>query len=136
MRSTLETVGVEVLGEKDSGAFIGLVTDIISGRTDGIITPEEDIILSGDKLKIMPEDEAGLGVFFKDSSGREIRVSRKLTENTPKKLVFRVPALNPGEYTLKVRTRFSNAQHLLKEPRTIRYEFPLRVPQPEPPAGT
>jgi hypothetical protein len=129
-------VGVEILGEKDSGTFIGLVTDVITGKTDGTITPDEDIIVSGDKLKIAPEDAADLGVFFVDESGAETRVSRKLTENTPKKLVFRTPSLSPGVYTLKIITRFSNAQHLLNEPRTVTYEFPLTVPQPSPPVRT
>jgi hypothetical protein len=69
MRATLETVGVEVLGEKDSGSFIGLVTDVTTGKTDGVITVDEDIIVSGDKIKIAPEDEAGLGVFFVAADG-------------------------------------------------------------------
>ncbi|MDR0784727.1 MAG: DUF4469 domain-containing protein [Treponema sp.] len=46
-------------------------------------------------------------------------------ENTPKKLIFRVPALADGTYTLKVVTRFSVSQRLLNEPRTITYELPL-----------
>ncbi|MDR2798811.1 MAG: DUF4469 domain-containing protein [Treponema sp.] len=127
MRSTLETVGVEVLGEKDSGAFIGLVTDITTGKTDGAITPDEDIMVSGDKIKIVPEDEEGLGVFFVGVSGTETRVTRKLTENMPKKLVFRVPSLAPGSYTLKVVTRYSHGAQLLKDPRSIVYEFPLTL---------
>ena len=135
LRAVLETVGVEVLGEKDSGAFIGLVTDITTGKSDGTITPDEDIIVSGDKLKILPEDDAELGVFFVDANGAETRVARKLTENLPKKLVFRVPLLPAGSYSLKVVTRFSNAQHLLNEPRTIIYEFPLVIPQPAPPSA-
>ncbi|MDR2194566.1 MAG: DUF4469 domain-containing protein [Treponema sp.] len=134
MRGVLETVGVEVLGEKDSGAFIGLITDVTTGKTDGTITPDEDVIVTGDKIKLLPEDEAGLGVFFVDANGTETRVTRKLTENLPKKLVFRVPSLAPGSYTLKVVTRFSNAQHLLNESRTITYEFPLIVPSPQPPS--
>jgi hypothetical protein len=52
----------------------------------------------------------------------------------PKKLVFRVPFLAPGSYTLKVVTWFSSSVHLLKEPRTITYEFPLVLREPEPPA--
>jgi hypothetical protein len=133
MRSVLETVGVEVLGEKDSGAYIGLVTDVTTGKSNGTITPGEDLIVTGDKIKILPETEAGLGVFFVDANGTETPVARKLTENLPKKLVFRIPLLLPGSYTLKVTTRFSTAQHLLLEPRTISYEFPLVVPNPEPP---
>jgi hypothetical protein len=127
MRSVLDTVSVEVLGEKNSGAFIGLVTDIATDKTDGTITPNEDIIVTGDKIKVAPEEEAGLGIFFVDTNGTETAVTHKLTENTPKRLIFRVPALSDGTYTLKVVTRFSNAQHMLNEPRIIIYEFPLKV---------
>ena len=130
MRSILETVGVEVLGEKNSGAFIGKVTDVTTGKTDGTITPDEDIIVSGDKIKVAPEEGAGLGVFFVDAQGLETPVTRKLTENMPKKLVFRVPSLAPGSYTLKIVTRFSNASTLLNQPRAIIYEFPLVPAQP------
>jgi hypothetical protein len=127
MRAVLETIGVEVLGEKDSGAYIGLVTDGSTGKTDGTITPDEDLIVTGDKLKIAPEDDAELGVFFVDESGAETRVARKLTENNPKKLIFRVPPLADGVWTLKVATRFSNSKQLLNSPRSIVYEFPLKV---------
>ena len=130
MRAALETVGVEVLGEKNSGAYIGLVTDAATGKTDGTITPDEDVIVTGDKLKIAPEDAANLGVFFVAASGAETRVTRKLTENTPKKLIFRVPALAAGVYTLKVVTRYSNSSTLLQDPREITYEFPLTIEEP------
>jgi hypothetical protein len=130
MRAALETVGVEVLGEKNSGAYIGMVTDAATGKTDGAITPDEDVIVTGDKIKIAPEGEAGLGVFFVDANGAETPVTRKLTENNPKRLIFRVPALAPGVYTLKVATRFSNSSTHLQDPREISYEFPLTVGQP------
>ena len=39
-RNALSVVGVEVLGVKESGgAEIGLVTDTVTGNTDGTITP-------------------------------------------------------------------------------------------------
>jgi hypothetical protein len=132
MRAALEEVGVEVLGDKNSGAYIGLVTDIASGRTDGTITAGEDLIVSGDKIKITPEGEAGLGVFFTDESGVDHPVTRKLLENAPKKLIFRVPSLTPGVYTLKVVTRFTKSQYELREPRTVTCEFPLTVQNPAP----
>jgi hypothetical protein len=131
LRAALETVGVEVLGEKDSGAYIGLVTDIATGKTDGTVTPDEDIVVTGDKIKIAPEDDSALGVFFVNAAGAETRVTRKLTENLPKRLVFRVPPLPSGSYTLKVLTRFSSGYHVLNEPRVITYEFPLVIPASE-----
>lgn len=126
-RAALETVGVEVLGEKDSGAYIGLVTDLSTGKTDGTITPDEDAAVTGNKIRIAPEGEAGLGVFFVDSTGAEHPVTRRLAENQPKKLLFRVPALSAGTYTLKVVTRYTHGGSLLNEPRAITYDFPLTV---------
>jgi hypothetical protein len=133
MRAVLETIGVEVLGEKDSGAFIGRVTDVSTDKTDGTITPDEDVIVAGDKIRIAPDDEPGLGVFFVDESGMETQVTHKFTENNPKKLIFRVPALADGVWRLKVVTRYTNGKMLLHEPRTITYEFPLTVGQPPSP---
>ncbi|MDR1154604.1 MAG: DUF4469 domain-containing protein [Bacteroidales bacterium] len=127
MRAALKEVGVEVLGVKDGGAYIGLVTDTATGLTDGTITSGDDILVEGDKLKIVPDGEAGLGVFFVDATGVIIPVTRRLTQNEPKKLIVRVPVLAPGPYTLRVVTRYTKSV-LLTEPRTIEYDRPLMIP--------
>jgi hypothetical protein len=41
MRTALEEIGVEVLGVRESDAFIGLVTDVTTGLTDGKILLKE-----------------------------------------------------------------------------------------------
>lgn len=121
-----EEVGVEILGKKvDGGAVIGLVTDILTGKTDGTISIFGDIIITGEKIKIAPEKEAGLGVFFTDSDGTTISLDYPITENNPKKIVCRVPDMIDGEYTLKIVTRYTGSAALLKQPRTIVYELPL-----------
>ncbi|MCE5226007.1 MAG: DUF4469 domain-containing protein [Porphyromonadaceae bacterium] len=127
MREALTQVGVEVLGVKDSGAFIGLVTDTSTGATDGSITPGDDIRIEGDKLKIAPEGEAGLGVFFVNEAGTAIPVTHRLTQNDPKIIIARVPALAAGKYTLRVITKFSNSSTNLKENRQIEYGKQLAV---------
>ncbi|MDR1324713.1 MAG: DUF4469 domain-containing protein [Treponema sp.] len=127
LRTALETVGIEVLGEKESAGYIALVTDIATGKTDGTITPDEDILITGDKVKIAPEDESGLGIFFVDAQGTEHPVTHKITENLPKKLIVRAPALAAGSYTLKIVTRYSNAKILVQEPRAITYTLPIIV---------
>ncbi|MDR1593229.1 MAG: DUF4469 domain-containing protein [Prevotellaceae bacterium] len=124
-----EEVGVEVLGKKaDGGAIIGLVTDKLTGKTDGTITPAGDIAITGEKIKIAPDNEEGLGVFFVDINGSKIPLDYPIVENNPKKILCRVPAsLAYGVYTLQIVTRFTSAVVLLNEPRTIVYELPLRV---------
>jgi hypothetical protein len=121
-RAALEEVTVEVLGTKpDGGAYIHLVTDVATGKTDGAITPGEDIIVEGDRLKIAPEGEIGLGVFFVAQDGTIFPAVGPHSFNTPKKLIIRVPKLEAGGYTLRVITRFSQSSILLKEPRAIEY---------------
>lgn len=120
MQTALGEVGVEVLGVKGDGAYIGLVTDTVTGLIDGTITPGDDILIEGDKLKIQP-DEEGLGVFFVAGDGQTYPVTRRLTHNGPKKIIVRVPALPFGEYTLRVVTRYSNGTTLLNNPRIIEY---------------
>ena len=127
LRHALEEVSIEVLGVKDSGARIGLVTDVATGKTDGTITRNGDLIIEGEKIKIAPAGEEGLGVFFVHSNGDATPVTEPLTQNDPKKIICRVPALDAGVYTLQIVTRFSQSATLLKEPRTMIYEQTLTV---------
>ena len=122
-----DNVDVETLGVKNSGAYIGLVTDLLTRRTDDTITPGEEIRIDGDKIKILPEGYTEFGVFFIDEDGTEHPVGRAPLENNPKKVIVRVPALPAGEYTLRIVTRFSNNSTLLNEPRSIDYERMLIV---------
>ena len=131
MRDALSTVGVEVLGVKEGGgASIGLVTDTLTEATDGTITPGEDILIEGAKIKIVGDPDL-CGVYFipRDAPEETIyKVERRLTQNDPSRIIARVPAeLAPGAYTLRIVTQFSNSTQLLKEPRTLEYELPLGV---------
>jgi hypothetical protein len=127
LRHALEDVGVEVLGVRDSGARIGLVTDVATGKTDGTITRNGDLIIEGEKIRISPIDGEGLGIFFILANGDAAPVTDPLTQNDPKKIICRVPSLAAGEYTLQIVTRFSNTSTLLKEARAIIYNQLLTV---------
>jgi hypothetical protein len=127
MRAALKDVGVEVLGVRDGGAFIGLVTDTATGAADGTVIAGDDVRIDGDKLKIAPDGEAGLGVFFVNADGEAIPVTRRLTQNDPKRLIASVPELPAGQYTLRVVTRYTTATGLLREPRVIEYDRLLIV---------
>ena len=132
MRDALSTVGVEVLGVKEGGgAAIGLVTDTLTEATDGTITPGEDILIEGTKIKIVGDPDL-CGVYFipRDAPEETIyKVERRLTQNNPSSIIARVPAtLQPGAYTLRIVTQYTNSgSTLLKEPRTIEYELLLVV---------
>lgn len=130
LRHALEEVGVEVLGirDDDNSAFIGMVTDVQTGKTDGTITSDGDIIIDGEKIKITPLDDPTLGVFFVDENLKEKGLDHRLSENNPKRIVCRVPAdLHCGTYTLKIVTRYSNGSTLLNNSRTIQYNQVLTI---------
>ena len=127
MRKTFSKIDVEVLGLKNNVAYIGLVTDTATGSTDGTITAGDDIRIEGDRLRIAPLDDEGLGVFFIDRDGQVFPITRRLTQNDPKTVIARVPDLPTGQYRLRMVTRFSTNAQLLKERRVIEYERLLTI---------
>jgi hypothetical protein len=112
------------------------LTDVESGLEGVGITPGGQVIADGGMMKVWPLGGPGLGIFFTGEDGTDWPVTRKLTENMPKRLVFTAPDLTDGRYTLKVITRYTRGGKLLKVPRTIFYPVPLIVPPPAPPTGT
>lgn len=128
MRESLKRVKTINMGMKPDVARIGLVTDASTGLIDGSITPDEDILIDGSKIKIVGEEgEEAVGVFFIASDGTETKVTRRLTRNDPSQVILRVPALADGEYTLRIVTRFSQSSVMLKELRTLTYDSKLVV---------
>jgi hypothetical protein len=125
MRKALsEEVDVEVLGVRDSGAYIGLVTDLSTGVADGEILLDEDFAIEGNKIKIDPIKEDALGIFLVPQEGTKppTKITTRLIQNDPKKIIARVPAtLDKGTYQLRIVTRFTGTSTPLKEPRTITY---------------
>jgi hypothetical protein len=126
-REALSHVGLEVLGVKDPGAYIGLVTDSSTGHFDGVITPGDDVIIDGRKIRVAPDDDPDAGVFFTAENGTSYRVSHRLLQNDPKRIIARTPALPAGKYTLTIVTHYSSGNHLLNEARTITYSSSLTV---------
>jgi hypothetical protein len=126
VRDALDDVAVEVLGIRDSGAFIGLVSDVTTKAIDGTITPGGQVIITGDKIKVEGDpEETGIGVFL-DSSTSTFQLT-SLAVNHPREIIGMLPRLNVGNYTLYIVTRFASGKILLKEPRRIEYKTTLKV---------
>jgi hypothetical protein len=127
MRSALNDVDVDVLGmQVDGGAFIGLVTDVTTGKTDGTITSGGQIVISGEKIKITPVDEAGLGVYIDNLAGGTMFLPGPYAHNTAGQIIVVLPPLIDGLYTLYIVTRYASGR-LLNEPRKVVYALTLRV---------
>jgi hypothetical protein len=134
-RAWLAAIRLHPKGEAGDGAFIGGIYIIPSTEKAKTLRAGDDVLVTGDKIGIVPIGEEGLGVFFTNTAGTDFPLDHRLVENSPKRLVFRVPALPPETYTLKVITRrTSSGKTLLKAPRTIVYAEPLTVLAPEPEA--
>ncbi len=71
MRDALSKVGVEVLGAKSEVGRIGMVTDTFTGLSNGSITPNEDILIEGDRIRINGADSS-VGIFFVSEDGEEV----------------------------------------------------------------
>jgi hypothetical protein len=128
MHEALKEVGVEVIGVKDGGAYIGRVINAETGEADGAIVPGEDVIIEGEKIRVAPDNSESLGVFFTNTeTGVATKVVKRLVKNDPKTVIARVPDLSTGKYSLSIVTQFSNSKVALKAPRTIVYEHPLSV---------
>lgn len=126
VREALKKVKTINNGLKADIAYITRVTDTLTGKTDATITPNDDILIEGSMIKIVG-DEAVTGVFFVAEDGTETKVSRRLTQNDPSKVLARVPALAAGEYTLRIVTGYNNGGPLLKNLRKIEYKKKLIV---------
>lgn len=126
LRDALKNVKVINMGTKADVARIRLVTDTLTGLFDGSITASEDIMITGNNIKITG-DEAVVGVFFVAGDGTTTKVTRRLTQNDPSKVIARVPALANGSYTLRIVTQFSQSSTTLKEARTLEYPTKLVV---------
>ena len=126
LRDALKNVKVINIGTKADVARIRLVTDTLTGLFDGSITASEDIMITGNNFKITG-DEAVVGVFFVAGDGTTTKVTRRLTQNDPSKVIARVPALANGSYTLRIVTQFSQSSTTLKEARTLEYPTKLVV---------
>lgn len=131
MRRMLEKVKAEYGGytQESGGAEISKVEDTATGRTDGSITPGAIVNIRGNKIRVVKDDGTTSGaIVFTDSKGVATPVETALGTNDPKHISFIVPAsLADGNYTLKITTKFSNNQQLLKEERTITCPITLVV---------
>ena len=126
-RKALLTVGFEVLGVKEVVA-IGTVTNGKNGKRDNTGVRGEYLILEGERLRVFPENDDTLGVYFVNAVGERFRSTERLMDNDPKRVVPKVPAnIAPGEYDVEIVTRYSAGKYALKEPRTIVYKSKLTI---------
>jgi hypothetical protein len=145
----LKKVRLRVVDQKESEEFarINWIRDLSSDRVNEVITINDEILISGDRIKIVcrgsdggrvgcrrGELESGLGVFFISSDNKVIPAAR-INRNETSLLSVRVPkTLKAGvSYRVRVVTRYTtNSTKLLNTPRVVEYRHALpAIPSPE-----
>ena len=129
LRKQLNATKINFIGLKNLTARIGKLFDFGSGKTDEVITPDDDVRISGVGMQIFPLDDPEMGVFFTNLETVEVyRVDRPLRENFSKTILARTPELADGTYEMKIVTRYSgNKKKPLKEPHTLIFHIQLTV---------
>ena len=133
LRKEVQKVRLEFTGNVKSlgGARIGLVTDTVTGRTDGSLSPGGIVEVTGKKIKSINADGTSMGkVVLVNTETQEETDITSLAINSPSRLMFSIPAgLAEGTYRLRVETYFSNPSTRLKTSRVIDYDQDLYVGQ-------
>ena len=116
--------------EKTEGAstdpYITEVKDVVSGKTNDILTKGGVVQLVGARLKFDAKDTAQ-GIFFVPETGEAVRAA-VIAENKPARLMAIIPAdLAAGTYYIEVRTKYSGGGTKLKTVKKGSFGKPLTV---------
>jgi hypothetical protein len=123
-------VKVQNMGVAGDGTFINTVTDVTTGASNGVITPNGIFRVDGSKIKISG-DNVECGVYFvKDAPGPICRekVQGNLADNMPTRITGIVPNIEPGKWKVQVVTQYAGSGNcFLKAPRIITGDSVLTV---------
>ena len=126
LRDAIGKVKCEKTESASTDPYITEVSDIVSGKTNGVLTKGGVVQLLGSRLKFDQQDETQ-GVFFVPETGEPVRAS-VIAENKPARLMAIIPAgLTAGAYFIEVRTKYSGGGKPLKIVKSGRFAKPLTV---------
>ncbi len=113
LNDSIGKIKTEKVESANTAPFIAEVTDIVSGKTNSIVTAGGIIQLTGSRLKFDAADETQ-GIFFVPAKGKDIRCT-VIAENKPARLMALIPPTLPkGAYVIEVRTKYSGGGTALK----------------------
>ncbi len=128
LRAEIPNIEVNILGVADASAMILQVTDVKSGSVNDLLTPDRNLKISGNKIRVAGDNPAN-GIFFVDMATQS-KTAVELSDiviNNPSEIIVIIPSLKAGVYTLEIVTQYTSGNNLLKEPRTAAFEKVLTV---------
>lgn len=111
------------------GTEISEVYDVVTGKTDGKVTPGNILKILGKEIKCLNSDGIGIcKVKIINEVGSAEEISFLAINDTSMLMSIFPTGVLAGNYTLEIETYFTaSATHLLKEPCTILCPIVLKV---------
>lgn len=109
MQNAISSIGVKILGFKDTSSFISRVLDVTSGEVNSIISRGGDLVIEGKGIMAVAMDGSSTGCLFlvKENNGSMIDISNRILINTPNQINVKVPSnLEVGKYRLLIYTYY------------------------------
>ena len=126
LRDAVTKVKCEKTEAAGTDPYITEVADIVSGKTNEVLTKGGIVQITGSRLKFDAKD-ASQGIFFVPETGNPVRAS-VIAENKPARLMAIIPAgLKAGTYYIEVRTKIDMGGKKLKTLKTGPFAKPLTV---------
>ena len=124
LRDAVTKVKCEKTEAAGTDPYITEVTDIVSGKTNEVLTKGGVVQITGSRLKFDAKD-ASQGIFFVPETGNPVRAS-VIAENKPARLMAIIPAdLAAGTYYIEVRTKIIGSSQKSKTLKTGKFDKPL-----------
>jgi hypothetical protein len=107
MRKATAAIKTQKVQTADPVPFILEVHDLLSATTNDLLTPGSVVQVRGGRLKLAASPDNGL--FLIDEQGQATKLAN-IVENKPARLIAMLPIdLQPGAYTLEVRTTYTTS---------------------------
>jgi len=124
LRDAVTKVKCEKTEGVSTDPYITEVADIVSGKTNEVLTKGGIVQITGSRLKFDAKD-ASQGIFFVPETGNPVRAS-VIAENKPARLMAIIPAdLAAGTYYIEVRTKIIGSSQKSKTLKTGKFDKPL-----------
>lgn len=108
LQESLNTLHVEVLGVTSAAPAPLRATDMKTDAVNGVITPGNVLKVEGTNQKIFGSDP-DVGIWFtSEADGTKVKVDQLLT-NEPKTLMFMIPELPQGSFSLTLATQYAKS---------------------------
>ena len=127
MRAEIPNIQIDIMGVAEAQAAIFQVVDVGTGKVNEVLTPNHNLIIAGNKIKVAG-NHPDIGVsFINIDTGESYDIApNNIVVNKPTEVIILMPALVAGAYNLQITTQFAGSI-LLKEPRTALLEKELIV---------